>query len=147
MADEATARFTQTNQKLARQLGISVVNVLHRLSDTAAAGAAGSTTRALAEGVIADSGTWVIYRQRPGEQPLLRSRLDLNDVQASMTTRLPRGRGLWIVAGDRREVSLVDHTLSSYEYALIDTDHAMRAADREFSNGDGADGAAVEVPS
>jgi hypothetical protein len=64
-----------------------------------------------------------------------------------MTTRLPRGRGLWIVAGDRREVSLVDHTLSSYEYALIDTDHAMRAADREFSNLDGADGAAVEVGS
>jgi hypothetical protein len=147
MADEATARFTQTNQKLARQLGISVVNVLHRLSDTAAAGAAGSTTRALAEGVIADSGTWVIYRQRPGEQNLLRTTLDLNDVQASMTTRLPRGRGLWIVAGDRREVTLVDHTLSAHEYALIDTDHAMRAADREFSDLDGAAGAAVEVGS
>ncbi len=129
MADDATARFTQTNQKLARQLGIAVVNVLHRLSDTAAAGPAGSTTRALAEGAIADSGTWIIYRQRPSEQPLLRDTLDLNAVQARMTTRLPRGRGLWIVAGDRREITLVDHVLSDTEQALIDTDTAMHAAD------------------
>jgi hypothetical protein len=129
MADEATARWTQTNQKLARQLGISVINVMHRLSDTAAAGAAGSTTRALAEGVIADSGTWVIYRQRPGEQALLRDTLDLNDVQARMTTRLPRGRGLWVVSGDRREISLVDHVMSDIEQRLVDTDTAMHAAD------------------
>ena len=129
MADEATARWTQTNQKLARQLGISVINVLHRLSDTAAAGSAGSTTRALAEGVIADSGTWVIYRQRPGEQTLLRDTLDLNDIQARMTTRLPRGRGLWVVSGDRREISLVDHVMSDTERRLVDTDGAMHAAD------------------
>jgi hypothetical protein len=129
LADEATARWTQTNQKLARQLGISVVTVLHRLSDTAAAGAAGSTTRALADGVIADSGTWVIYRQRPAEQPLLRERLGLNHLQAAMTTRLPRGRGLWIIAGDRREITLVDHLLSDHERTLIDTDQAMHAAD------------------
>lgn len=131
MADEATARWTQTNQKLARQLGISVVNVMHRLSDTAAAGAAGSTTRALAEGVIADSGTWVIYRQRPSEQPLLRDTLDLNDVQAAMTTRLGRGRGLWVVAGERREVALVDHVMSDAERELVDTDQVMRAADEQ----------------
>jgi hypothetical protein len=129
MADDATARFTQTNQKLARQLGISVVNILHRLSDTAAAGPAGSTTRALAEGAIADSATTIIYRQRPTEIPLLRDTLELNQLQARMTTRLPRGRGLWIVAGDHREITLVDHLLSDTEGALIDTDTAMHAAD------------------
>ena len=129
LADEATARWTQTNQKLSRQLGISVVTVLHRLSDTAAAGAAGSTTRALAEGVIADSGTWVIYRQRPAEQPLLQTTLGINDVQAAMTTRLGRGRGLWVVAGERRQVALVDHLMSSTERRLADTDRAMHAAD------------------
>jgi hypothetical protein len=129
MADDATARFTQTNQKLARQLGISVVNVLHRLSDTAAAGPAGSTTRALAEGAIADSATTIIYRQRPTEMPLLRDTLELNQLQARMTTRLPRGRGLWIVAGDRREITLVDHLLSDTERTLVDTDTAMHAAD------------------
>src|SRR5690606_12455689 len=72
LAVEAAARWMPTNQKLARLLSLSVVNVMHRLSDTAAAGDAGSATRSLAEGVIADSGTWVIYRQKPGERPLLR---------------------------------------------------------------------------
>lgn len=130
MADEATARWTQTNQKLARQLGISVVNVLHRLSDTAAAGPAGSATRALAEGVIADSGTWVLHRQRPSEQPLLTATLGLNQMQSTQTTRLPRGRALWIVSGERRQVALVDHLLSDTERRLVDTDSAMHAADQ-----------------
>jgi len=129
LSDEASARWMQTNQKLARQLSLSVVNVLHRLSDTAAAGDAGSATRSLAEGVIADSGTWVIYRQQAGEQPLLRDTLQLNQLQAHMVTQLPRGRGLWVVGGQTRHVSLVDHALSDRERQLVDTDSAMAAAD------------------
>lgn len=131
LSDEAAARWMQTNQKLARQLSLSVVNVMHRLSDTAAAGDAGTTTRSLAEGVIADSGTWVIYRQKPGEQRLLRDTLQLNHLQARLATQLPRGRGLWIVAGETRQVALVDHTLSDAETELVNTDAAMAAADRQ----------------
>jgi hypothetical protein len=129
LSDEGSARWMQANQKLARQLSLSVVNVMHRLSDTAAAGDAGSTIRSLAEGVIADSGTWVIYRQKPGEQQLLRDTLQLNDVQTRLVTRIGRGRGLWIVGGETRELALVDHTLSDIERSLIDTDQQMRAAD------------------
>ncbi|MGI8876977.1 MAG: hypothetical protein ACR2KP_22170 [Egibacteraceae bacterium] len=128
LSDEASARWMQTNQKLARQLSLSVVNVMHRLSDTAAAGDAGSTTRSLAEGVITDSGTWVIYRQKPGEQRLLRDTLQLNQLQASLTTQLTRGRALWIVGGETRQVTLVDHVLSDIERHLVDTDHAFAAA-------------------
>ena len=131
LSEEASARWMQTNQKLARQLSLSVVNVMHRLSDTAAAGAAGSTTRSLAEGVIADSGTWVIYRQKPGEQPLLRDTLQLNQLQAQLVTQLTRGRGLWVVGGETRQVTFCDHVLSDIERRLVDTDQAMAAADTE----------------
>ncbi len=137
LSDEATARWTQTNQKLARQLSLSVVNVMHRLSDTAAAGDAGSTTRSLAEGVIADSGTWIIYRQKPSEQRLLRETLQLNDIQADLATRLGRGRALWVVAGETREVAVVDHLLSGAEWGLADTDQPMHAVLREFKVSDG----------
>ena len=130
LSDEASARWMQSNQKLARQLSLSVVNVMHRLSDTGAAGDAGSTTRSLAEGVIADSGTWVIYRQKPGEQRLLGDTLQLNQLQVQLVTQLTRGRGLWIVGGESRQVSLVDHVLSDIERHLVDTDQAARAADR-----------------
>jgi hypothetical protein len=128
LTDEASARWLQANTKLSRALSLSVVNVLHRLSDTAAAGPAGSTTRALAEGVIADSGTWIIYRQQPGEQPLLRTVLQLNDLQTRLATRLGRGRGLWIVNGQQRTTHLVQHVLSDTERQLIDTDQPFHAA-------------------
>jgi hypothetical protein len=137
LSDEASARWMQANQKLARQLSLSVVNVMHRLSDTAAAGDAGSTTRSLAEGVIADSGTWVIYRQKPGEQRLLRDTLQLNQLQASLATQLVRGRALWIVGGESRQVRLVDHVLSDIERDLVDTDHAMTTISRGFEIPDG----------
>ena len=140
LGDEASARWMQTNVKLARALSLSVVNVMHRLSDTAAAGDAASTTRALAEGVIADSGTWVIYRQKPGEQPLLARTLHLNDLQTRLTTRLGRGRGLWVINGERRDTVLVDHVLSETEHTLIDTDQPMHAAVREFTDADDSSG-------
>ena len=96
-----------------------------------AAGAAGSATRSLAEGVIADSGTWVIYRQKPGERPLLRDTLQLNAMQASLVTQLARGRGLWVVNGETRRVALSDHVLSDIEQGLVDTDQAMASANRQ----------------
>lgn len=136
LSDEASARWMQTNQKLARQLSLSVVNVMHRLSDTAAAGAAGSATRSLAEGVITDSGTWIIYRQKSAERRLLQDTLQLNDLQAHLATQLGRGRALWIVGGETRQVALVDHVLSQAEHQLVDTDTAMHAADRELTTPD-----------
>ena len=135
LSDEASARWMQTNQKLARQLSLSVINVMHRLSDSAAAGAAGSTTRSLAEGVIADSGTCVIYRQKPSERPLLHQTLQLNTIQAQLATQLGRGRALWIVGAETRQVALVDHILSPVERShIVDTDSAMLAADRQPSS-------------
>jgi hypothetical protein len=90
--------------------------------------------------VIADSGTWVVYRQKPGEQRLLREALQLNQLQASLVTQLTRGRGLWIVGGESRQVTLSDHVLSDIEREIVDTDQAMAADFREFRISDGAPG-------
>jgi type IV secretory pathway VirB4 component len=128
LSDEASARWLQANTKLSRALSLSVVNVLHRLSDTAAAGNADTATRALAEGVIADAGTWILYRQKPGEQPLLHDVLQLNTLQSKLATQLGRGRALWVVNGEQRTTHLVDHLLSPDERALVDTDQHMHAA-------------------
>jgi hypothetical protein len=134
LSDEASARWLQANTKLSRALSLSVVHVLHRLSDTAATGPADSTTRALAEGIIADSGTWIVYRQKPSEQPLLRTTLQLNELQTRLTTRLGRGRGLWVVNGARRTTHLVEHLLAPVERHLVDTDRDMHAATDEPAN-------------
>ena len=86
--------------------------------------------RYLAEGVIADAGTWILYRQKPGEQPLLRDVLQLNGLQSKLATQLGRGRALWVVNGEQRTTHLVDHLLSPDERALVDTDQHMQTAVR-----------------
>ncbi len=137
LADDASARWMQANVKLSRQLSLSVINVLHRLSDTAAAGADGSATRAVAAGVVSDSGTRVIYRQPDTEADLLATTLGLNRRQVAMTGMLGRGRGLWLTGSQHRHASLVDHLLSDIEADLVDTDHAMNADPRKLTNDEG----------
>lgn len=53
----------QAQWKLSRGLGIANLMVIHRLSDLLTAGDAGSQGRALAEGLLADCSTRIIYRQ------------------------------------------------------------------------------------
>ena len=63
--DLATARWLQATFKLARSLGVANVAVVHRLSDLRAAGAAGSAQQRLAEGLLADTETRVLFGQAP----------------------------------------------------------------------------------
>ena len=59
------ARWLQASWKLSRQYGVSNIAVIHRLSDLRAAGAEGSEQAALAQGLLADSETRIIYGQSP----------------------------------------------------------------------------------
>ncbi len=65
--DLATARWLQATFKLARAMGVANVAVVHRLSDLQAAGAAGSAQQRLAEGLLADTETRVVFGQAPAE--------------------------------------------------------------------------------
>ena len=120
---EPTARWLQASYKLARAHGVANIAVLHRFSDLAAAGAAGSETAALARGLLADVGTRVVYNQPASEVPEARRALGLTGPEAALLTQLPRGNALWKV-GTRSW--LVEHLRSEAEQAMTDTDHAMR---------------------
>src|SRR5690348_6975198 len=61
------ARWLQASWKLSRSYGVANMAVLHRLSDLKAVGPAGSEQVMLAEGLLADSETRVVYAQSPGE--------------------------------------------------------------------------------
>ena len=98
------------------------VVVMHRLSDLAAAGAAGSRERELAEGLLHDAQTRVIYRQVPDNVAPTRELLGLTSVEADLLPELDDGVALWKV-GNRS--FLVQHQLSSIEIPLVDTDRRM----------------------
>lgn len=114
----------QQQFKLSRGLGIANLVVLHRLSDLLSAGDAGSRGRVLAEGLLADCSTRIIYRQEPDQVQVSMSLLGLTGVEAQAIAALTRGRGLWKV------VSLsfiVQHLLHPREKPLYDTDFRMTA--------------------
>jgi type IV secretory pathway VirB4 component len=116
-------RRMQAQWKLSRAHGIANLLVLHRLSDLDAVGATGSEVRALAEGLLADCSTRVIYRQETDQVAGTGTSLGLTSTERDLLPALPRGTGLWKVA-NRSHV--VHHRLHPDEAVVFDTDAAMR---------------------
>jgi hypothetical protein len=125
--DLATARWLQASFKLSRSFGVANVAVVHRLTDLRAAGSDGSSQQRLAEGLLADSETRVIFGQPPSEVASAQHLLALTSTEAELLVHLPRAVALWKVA-DRS--FLVEHTLGRLEATLVDTDAAMRVGSR-----------------
>jgi len=122
LRDLATARWLQATFKLSRALGVANLVVVHRLSDLRAVGAEGSAEQRLAEGLLADSETRVIFGQAPSEAQVTGRLLGLTATEQDLVGQLPRGVALWKV-GERS--FLVEHAVGSGEAALVDTDAAM----------------------
>lgn len=120
--DVATARWLRAGFKLARAHGVAYIAVLHRLSDLKAAGAEGSEQQRLAEGLLSDSETRVVYGQPPAELDRAAELLGLTSTEAALLPQLPRGLALWKV-GTRS--FLVEHRLGRHERAIVDTDARM----------------------
>jgi type IV secretory pathway VirB4 component len=119
-----SALWLQDSFKHARAYGVQNILVLHRLSDLRSAGARESREVRLAEGLVSDTETRVIYAQPADQAELLRDVLALTETQLELVTGLGQGEALWQV-GERS--FLVQHRLSSHERRLIDTDARMRA--------------------
>ncbi|MFJ4676861.1 ATP-binding protein [Kitasatospora sp. NPDC088783] len=112
----------QAQLKLARGLGIANLIVIHRLSDLLSAGDAGSRGRALAEGLLSDCATRIIYRQEPDQLAATASLLGLTGVETEAIANCGRGRGLHKLAG---RSFVVQHVLHPAERELFDTDARM----------------------
>jgi type IV secretory pathway VirB4 component len=112
----------QSNFKLARQFGVMNLVVLHKLADLQAAGDAGSRAARIAEGLIADASTRIVYHQDESQVPLTRSLLGLSESESRLISMLCTGQALWRV-GSRSFV--VQHYRSQLETELTDTDTGM----------------------
>ncbi|MEA2158343.1 MAG: hypothetical protein QOD66_723 [Solirubrobacteraceae bacterium] len=113
----------QSNFKLARQFGVMNLVVLHKLADLQAAGDAGSRAARIAEGLIADASTRIVYHQDESQVPLTRQLLGLSETEAQVISLLSAGQALWRV-GSRSFV--VQHYRSRMEAAFTNTDTGMR---------------------
>jgi hypothetical protein len=96
--------------------------VLHKLADLHGAGDAGSRAARIAEGLLADASTRVVYHQDESQIPLTRDLLGLSETEAGLLGALTPGQALWRV-GSRSFV--VQHYRSRLEKRLTDTDTGM----------------------
>jgi hypothetical protein len=122
LSNLGVARWLQTSWKMSRANGVANMAVLHRLSDLRSVGRVDSEQVSLAEGLLSDSETRVVYAQSPGEVARTGELLGLTDTEAELVTQLRRGMALWKVG---RRSFLVEHRLATGEQWLTDTDQAM----------------------
>jgi type IV secretory pathway VirB4 component len=113
----------QSNFKLARQFGVMNLVVLHKLADLQAAGDSGSRAARIAEGLVADASTRIVYHQDESQVPLTRTLLGLSHSEAELISILGAGQALWRV-GSRSFV--VQHYRSRMESQLTNTDTGMK---------------------
>ncbi len=125
LANVGVARWLQSVWKLSRALGVANIAVLHRISDLEAAGAAGSEQAGIAQGLLSDSETRVLYAQSHGEVSAAAGLLGLTETEQEILPRLGRAVALWKV-GSRS--FLVGHRLSPMERDLVDTDVRMNGS-------------------
>jgi hypothetical protein len=106
--------------------------VLHKLADLQAAGDAGSRAARIAESLVADASTRIIYHQDESQIELTASLLGLSESEAQLITLLSAGQALWRV-GDRSFV--VQHYRSRLETRLTNTDTGMLLGDGRVERG------------
>jgi hypothetical protein len=116
------ARWMQANFKLSRAYGIQNLIIMHRISDLKATGDLGTETRTIAEGLLADAGTRVVYAQSPDEIMSAKEYLDLTGTEANLLPSLGRGEAVWKVGSHS---FVVRHMLGRAELSLVNTDARM----------------------
>lgn len=114
--------FFRSYWKLARGYGIANIAVVHRTEDLLATGDLGSANERIANGLISDSQTFVIFHLDPAPARKLGEVLDLSQREISLIGTLPRGSCLWKVADSS---FLVDVMLTDSELNLFNTDQRM----------------------
>ncbi len=122
--------FLRSTAKLARSLGVSLILMMHRMSDLASAGDDSSAVAKKAQGLFQDVESVFVFGQSGNEADALAGALELSDREAELLTQLGRGRCLAVVG---KHHTLVDVALTERERRITDTDAAMRqASDQEF---------------
>jgi hypothetical protein len=122
MRQPALIRRMQSQWKLSRAYGIANLMVVHRLSDLDAVGDANSEARALAQGLLADCSTRIIYRQETDQLATSESALGLSETERDLLPVFGIGQGLWRI---RDRAFVVQHQMTRGELELFDTSGRM----------------------
>ncbi|MBC9944735.1 ATP-binding protein [Leucobacter sp. cx-328] len=122
MSHPALLRRMDAHWRLARHYGIANMLIFHKLTDLENVGDQGSAMRALANSLLANAETRIIYRQESDQLGVTAGALGLTGTEQKLLPGLGVGQGLWRIK-DRSFVC--QHQLHPDELALFDTTGRM----------------------
>jgi hypothetical protein len=122
LAQPALLGRMQAHWKLSRAWGLANLMILHRLSDLEAVGDLGSQARGLAQGLLADTATRILYNEPFDEAQTAGKLLGLTSVEIDNLPELAQGEGLWRV---NERAFVARHLLTPAELALFETSQRM----------------------
>src|SRR5262249_19194078 len=107
---------------LSRAWGPANLMIVHRLSDLDAVGDHGSQSRGLAQGLLGDTATRILYNQPTDEAVAAGKVLGLTATEARQLPELAQGEGLWRV---NERAFVVRHICTPGELASFDPNARM----------------------
>ena len=123
MSHPALLRRMDAHWRLARAYGIANMMIFHKITDLDNVGDQGSAMRSLANSLLANAETRIIYRQESDQLGATARALGLTGTEQSLLPGLGVGQGLWKIKG---RSFVIAHQLHPAEFALFDT--SSRAA-------------------
>jgi hypothetical protein len=112
----------QAHWKLSRAWGLANLMIVHRVSDLESVGDSGSQTRGLAQGLLGDTATRILYNEPHDEAVAAGKVLGLTGTEMRQLPELAQGEGLWRV---NERAFVVRHLCTPGELALFDTNARM----------------------
>ncbi|WP_223628918.1 VirB4 family type IV secretion system protein [Microbacterium sp. EST19A] len=122
MSHPALLRRMDAHWRLARHYGIANMLIFHKLTDLENVGDQGSAMRSLANSLLANAETRIIYRQESDQLGATARALGLTGTEQKLLPSLGVGQGLWRIK-DRSFVC--QHQLHPAELELFDTTARM----------------------
>lgn len=118
------ARYLRARFKLSRQHGLQNIIVIHRMSDLEAAGGEGSEATRIAQGLLSDTETRVVYAQSQGELADTQRLLALTNTETGLLPKLGLGTALWKVGSHS---AVVQHLMTPRELRITYSDASQEA--------------------
>ena len=118
MSHPALLRRMDAHWRLARHYGIANMLIFHKLTDLDNVGDQGSAMRSLANSLLANAETRIVYRQESDQLGPTAQALGLTGTEQKLLPSLGVGQGLWRIK-DRAFVT--QHQLHPAELELFDT--------------------------
>src|SRR5699024_9725444 len=105
--------------------------IFHKLTDLENVGDQGSAMRSLANSLLANAESRIIYRQESDQLGTTAKTLGLTGTERELLPTLSTGQGLWRI---KERSFVVQHQLHPAEYELFDTTGRMADPGKKFSN-------------